>query len=211
MAEGEVMASPASSPLESSPPGIEPPAPASDQADSVRFEDALQDNATDLLAYLLRRIDRDDAPDVLGEVFATAWRRRGDAPDDIWQVRMWLFGIARKSLANARRTHSRRFALVDRLAESLAVDASYPGSEDDERAREVRDAVADLPGKQRELVRLVHWDGFTLSEAAEIAGIRPSTARTHYARARQRLAHQLGDDAATPVGSRWQSTARAGS
>ncbi|MBN0038924.1 hypothetical protein JN535_01895 [Cellulosimicrobium cellulans] len=55
----------------------------------------------------------------------------------------------------------------------------------------MRAAVVQLPARQRELVRLVHWDGFTLAQAAEVAGIRASTARTHYARARVALETQL--------------------
>lgn len=159
-------------------------------------EQALRANAADLLRYLLRRIDRDEAPDVLAEVFMTAWRRRDVVPQDPLRARMWLFGVARRTVANHRRTATRADALTARLRAALAATAadqaaSYPGSEVDERDDAVRDAVAALPPRQRELVRLVHWDGMTLVEAAEIAGIRASTARSHYARARDRLTHAL--------------------
>jgi RNA polymerase sigma-70 factor (ECF subfamily) len=159
-------------------------------------ERALRSNAADLLRYLLRRIDRDEAPDVLADVFMTTWRRRDVVPQDPLRARMWLFGVARRTVANHRRSGTRASALTARLRvaleESVASGAtSYPGSVADEREREVRAAVAALPPRQRELVRLVHWDAMTLTEAAEIAGIRASTARSHYARARERLEREL--------------------
>lgn len=162
-----------------------------------RAEDALRANAPDLLAYLVRRMERQDAPDVLGEVFATAWRRRRDLPADPTAARMWLFGVARRTLANQRRSAARASALTANLRSLMRMpdgDAPHPGSEDYERGREVREAIAHLPPRQRELVRLVHWDGFSLIEAAQVAGIRASTARTHYARARERLTQLLAID-----------------
>ncbi|WP_281861178.1 RNA polymerase sigma factor [Salana multivorans] len=162
-----------------------------------RVEAALRASSSDLLGYLLRRTDRDDAPDVLSEVFVTVWRRRDVVPEDPTRARMWLFGVARRTLANHRRSRSRASALTERLQTALTDalpalrEAGFPGSESGERAREVRAAVQALPPRQRELVALVHWDGFSLTEAAEIAGIRASTARSHYARARERLAELL--------------------
>lgn len=159
-----------------------------------RAEDAIRANAEDLLAYLTRRVDPSDAADVLSAVFAVAWRRRADLSTDPTAARMWLFGVARRTLANHRRAGFRATAATDRLRAALAStpDPPGPGSDAHERAREVREAIERLPARQREMVRLVHWDGFTLAEAAEIAGLRASTARTHYARARETLARQLG-------------------
>jgi len=60
----------------------------------------------------------------------------------------------------------------------------YPGDEDAAARQEVREAIAELTARQREIVMLVHWEGFTLVDAAHHLRIRPSTARTHYERAR---------------------------
>lgn len=157
-------------------------------------ERAIRANAPDLLGYLVRRIEPQQAPDVLAEVLATAWQRRAKLPREETAARMWLFGVARRTLANARRTRLRDDVLTERLRLIVTTTPgpSYPGSDEGERNREVRDAVGHLPPRQRELVRLVHWDGFSLTDAAQIAGVRASTARTHYQRARETLAAQLG-------------------
>jgi RNA polymerase sigma-70 factor (ECF subfamily) len=52
---------------------------------------------------------------------------------------------------------------------------------------EVRDAIARLQPDLAEIVRLVHWDGFSLTDAAEIVGIPASTARGRYLRAKEEL------------------------
>jgi len=38
-----------------------------------------------------------------------------------------------------------------------------------------------------ELVRLVHWDGLTITDAAEVLGIPASTAQGRYQRAKELL------------------------
>ena len=48
-----------------------------------------------------------------------------------------------------------------------------------------------LPPELVELVRLIHWEGFTIAEASTLVDIPPSTARTRYAKARQLLKQEL--------------------
>lgn len=158
-------------------------------AEDVRS--ALRAEAADLLAYFERRVEvRADAADLLSETMLQAWRRRDALPDLAAEQRMWLFAVARHVLANHRRSGRRRTALVDRLrARVAAVPLEDPGE-----ASAVRDAVHRLPGPQRELVMLVHWDGFTLAEAAEVLGVNASTARGRYATARQALRASLGEE-----------------
>ncbi|HWV49035.1 MAG TPA: sigma factor [Microbacterium sp.] len=71
---------------------------------------AFEASASDLLAYLSRRANADDAPDLLGEAMIVAWRRVEELPADPERARMWLFGIARGTLQNHARGERRRFA-----------------------------------------------------------------------------------------------------
>lgn len=158
---------------------------------SPRGLDAIAANAADLLAYFERRAEPADAADLLSETMITAWRRLPDLPDDDTEARMWLFGIARGILANARRASVRRWKLAERLRGHLE---SRPVHHDDADAIDVRDAVRRLPDDLRDLIGLVHWEGFTLEEASKIIGIPSSTARGRYQSARRRLAEML-----TPV------------
>jgi RNA polymerase sigma-70 factor, ECF subfamily len=68
-----------------------------------------------LLAYAVRRVaDPADAADIVAETFLVAWRRLDEVPPDE-QARPWLFGVARRVLANYYRGEHRRHALGERL------------------------------------------------------------------------------------------------
>ena len=146
--------------------------------------EALQGTAPDLLAYFERRVQpREDAADLLSEVMTQAWRRVDALPSDVERRRMWLFTIAHNVLFNHARTNRRRSALTERIRQQLADEPTPDHSE----TAAVRDVVRRLPHAQRELVMLIHWDGFSIREAAELLGLNPSTARSRYAAAREAL------------------------
>ena len=68
-----------------------------------------------MLAYVLRRVERaEDAGDVVAETFLVAWRRMDKVPAGD-EARLWLYGVARRQLANQRRGELRRSRLADRL------------------------------------------------------------------------------------------------
>jgi RNA polymerase sigma-70 factor (ECF subfamily) len=52
---------------------------------------------------------------------------------------------------------------------------------------EVRDAIDHLDPKIAKVVRLVHWEGFTLAQTAAILDMPASTVRNHYQQAKQQL------------------------
>ncbi len=165
-------------------------------SEATRLTAALTDASAALLAYLARRVGPDDAADLLGETMVVAWRRVADLPQEPERARMWLFGIARGTLRNHARGERRRWALADRIRGSVSVDAASPPADD---GAEVRDAIERLDPDLAELVRLVHWDRFSLAEAAEILGIPASTARGRYQRAREELRAALGVVAGLPA------------
>jgi RNA polymerase sigma-70 factor (ECF subfamily) len=92
----------------------------------------------------------------------------------------WLYGIARRILANQRRASERRIRLFEGLRADSSSDATTP-----ELARgdgRILEALRRLRPDDQELVRLVVWEG--LGHAA-IAVVRGTVAiRLHRARAR---------------------------
>lgn len=155
---------------------------------STALRAALRGNADDLLAYFERRVEpRADAADLLAETMLQAWRRHDAAPQDPTEIRMWLFGIARNVLSNHERGRRRRLNLAGKLRATLR-QAVTPSAEDEVA---VRDAVERLDPERRELIKLVHWDGFTVAEAAGILGLKASTARGWHASAKEELRASL--------------------
>lgn len=147
----------------------------------------LRDTSDDLLRYFLRRLDREDAADALADVMTTAWTRVSAMPDETEQARMWLFGIARNVLLHAHRGNVRRSQLADRMRITLSLRSAPPADE----GAETRDAIDRLDGDLAELIRLVHWDGFSITDAATLLEIPSSTARGRYQRAKEALREAL--------------------
>jgi RNA polymerase sigma factor (sigma-70 family) len=155
------------------------------------FEQVYRTSGSAVLGYALRRCaSREDALDVVAETFATGWRRRADMPADPDEARPWLFGIARRCLANAARGSMRADRLGERLARALGPGAVPDPATLHERSsdfRLVHRALQDLPDSDRELVTLVAWEGLTPAQAAAVLDLTPGAARVRLHRARTRL------------------------
>jgi len=171
-----------------------------------RFEEAYRSCGSAVLGYALRRSSsREDALDVVAETFTTAWRRRADMPTDPAEMRPWLFGIARWCSANVARSGTRSDRLGERLAASLTVPDTDPGTlhEDAASGRRVLDALGELSADDRELVTLIAWEGLTPAQAAVVLDVSAGTARVRLHRARARLR------AALPTPTYGEETGRA--
>jgi DNA-directed RNA polymerase specialized sigma24 family protein len=83
---------------------------------SEHFERLYAQNFDRVAAYLLARTDRETAADALASTFELVWRRIADVPTEPLP---WLLGVARRVLANARRSASRQAALVRSLSSRL--------------------------------------------------------------------------------------------
>ena len=148
---------------------------------------ALSLSSTSLLAYFQRRLGAQDAADALAEVMVTAWRRADVLPVDDEEARMWLFVVARNVLSNIERGERRRWRLANRLRSTLVAEDA-PSAD---AGAEVRDAISRLEPALAELVRLIHWDGFSVADAAQVLDISASTARSRYQRAKRDLLESL--------------------
>jgi RNA polymerase sigma-70 factor (ECF subfamily) len=159
-----------------------------------RFEELYAAHRVSLLGYALRRTDNtDDAADVLAETFLTAWRRLDDVPPGE-QGRLWLYGAARRVLANHRRGERRRLALADRLKAELAMTYQQPDYIGG--VAEIATAFRRLSVADQDLLALAGWEGLAPGEIAMVIGCSRNAARIRLHRARRRLAAEL--ERATP-------------
>jgi RNA polymerase sigma-70 factor (ECF subfamily) len=150
----------------------------------VRFSDLYRDHTRELLGYALRRsADPDDAADVVAETFLIAWRRLGEVPLG-GEARLWLYGTARRVLANQDRGTRRRDRLTERLRDELR--QQLPAHQAQEGSAFL-EALAGLGEADRELLMLIGWEELTPTQAAQALGISPFAARTRLHRARRRL------------------------
>jgi RNA polymerase sigma-70 factor, ECF subfamily len=148
-----------------------------------RFELLVAQVYEPLQRFLLRRADPATADDVLGEVLLVLWRRLDDVPAEA--PLPWSYGVARKCLANARRTAVRQEQLVRRVAAERPVQAP-----EDDRLDE---ALAALPEDDRELLRLWAWERLPPREIATALGISANATAIRLHRAKKRLRALMTD------------------
>jgi RNA polymerase sigma factor (sigma-70 family) len=148
--------------------------------------------------YVLRRAQPEDVGDVLAEVFLTAWRRFEQIPAEPLP---WLYGVARRVLANDRRASQRRTDLNDRLADQPRQhDAGY--AEEVIAETDVARAFDQLGADDQEVLRLALWEELTPAEIARVLDQKPVAVRVRLHRARHRLRKQLNSSRpALPTGA----------
>lgn len=144
-------------------------------------------------AYALRRAVPDLADDVCAEVWAIVWRRIDDVPDDALP---WLYGVARRTLANHRRAERRRLALGERLRAMAGDPVPAPELPGDSALGR---ALARLGERDREVLLLTAWEDLPPERAAAALGIKPGTFAVRLHRARRRLADELESERAADV------------
>lgn len=140
-------------------------------------------------AYCARRVGAVDAADAVSQVFAVAWRRRDDVPEDDGAA-PWLYGVARRILSHHWRSERRATRLVEKAGVQRHVDPPGPELAVVASAEHqlVRDAVMSLRSLDREVLLLSAWEGLTHSEIAEVLGATISAVEKRSARAKVRLA-----------------------
>ncbi len=165
--------------------------------DPIALEAFYREHVEAVQRFVARRVDGyEDAADLTAEVFLAAmhasrgYRADGAAP------RAWLYGIARRVVANHHRSTARARRVADRidareLLDEDAADRIVARIDSERAARELYRSLAALPERQRSVVELVAVDGLSLTEAAAALGISSGNARVRYHRARRQLATVL--------------------
>jgi len=165
-------------------------------SDAMLVERLPRDRSGDELRELYRRYagelfgfaasalgDREQAEEVVQDVFAQLWRHAGDYDQRRASVRTWLYAIARNRIVDAHRRAAARPKHAED-ADSLDNAAEIDAALDQAVLRwQITAALARLSPAHREVIRLAHYGGLTMREIAERIGIPLGTvkSRTSYA------------------------------
>lgn len=149
-----------------------------------RFEALAAEVWEPLQRYLRRRCAPDDVDDVLAEVLLVLWRRLDDVPADALP---WAYGVARRVLANTRRSNERRLSLVSRLKRERPAEPAVPDDLVGAALRRLREG-------DREVLRLWAWEGLEPRDLAVVLECSAGAAATRLSRARAALRSELGQD-----------------
>lgn len=157
--------------------------------DAEAFAELFRAHWSAVHAYARRRsADDGDAHDVAAETFTVAWRRFAELPDD--HVLPWLYRTAANVLANRDRAARRRLRLV---AKSASQPPPQLARVDDVVTDDLAlaEAFTSLSPDQRELLRLVAWEGLSNDEIATVLDISSNAVASRVSRARARFEEAL--------------------
>lgn len=146
-----------------------------------------------LMRYAARRVDDNQPAECVAETFTIAWKRLDDLRDG--DPLPWLYGIARRVLANDRRARFRR----RRLAERLIAETPYSSDDHAEGVAQrvdLAEALEALSPRDLECLRLAEWERLSAADAATVMGCSTVAYKVRLHRARRRLAATYAGEAA---------------
>ena len=143
-----------------------------------RFEQIYADHRAAVRAYVRRRAPEALVDDVVSETFVVCLRKIERVPA---QPLPWLYAVAWKTLANERRKQARNGG-----SQALPFAAPAPVGDG-----VLATAFNSLSERDREVLRLVAWEGLSLTDAATVLGCSGVACRVRYHRAKARLASRL--------------------
>ena len=144
-------------------------------------------HATALFGYaqsLLR--SRQEAEDLIHDVFLEAWRRSADYSADRGSVRAWLLVRVRSRALDRLKSAGRPRVVSSEPPESAAL----PSSVGDQRR--VRELLSQMPEAQQEVIVLGYFEGLSTVEIAEKLGIPAGTVKSRTRAALAALRTVLG-------------------
>jgi RNA polymerase sigma factor (sigma-70 family) len=167
-----------------------------------------------LKSFIRKRVtNKEDAEDILQDVFYQLVKAVNSAMNPIEHVSAWLYRVARNTIINkgikkqeeelpVYRDEDSDREIMKELSEILFSNETASPSPETEYLRslvwtELEKSLAELPPEQREIFELTELDGIPVKEISETTGVAVNTllSRKHYAvlHLRKRLAGLYAD------------------
>jgi RNA polymerase sigma-70 factor, ECF subfamily len=165
-------------------------APARAQLDDKAFDELFRESAADVHAYAISLLgSKAAAEDVTALAFERLYRARARLDHGRGTPRAWLFAIARNAALDELRRRQRQpqSELPEELPGDRGLDEAF---EQLARRATVRDALAALPLREREVVLLKFHGQLSNSELAKALDVSESNAGSRLHRALTRLREQ---------------------
>ncbi len=162
-----------------------------DEASLARLYDQYRVILFGLLVRILN--SREEAEDVLQEVFLQVWRRAGDYDEQRGKPFTWLVTLTRSRAIDRLRVLSARQRLATSVAQDQPAEASDALKETvhSEQKDIVRQALEELPEEQRRTLLLAYFEGLTQTEIAAKLNAPLGTVKTRMRSAMTKLRETL--------------------
>jgi len=158
------------------------------QGCSVCFEELFHRYCRQVYSVAFRILrDRAETEDIVQEVFLSIFLQQERFDPSRATMRTWILQFAYfKALLRRRYLRVRNFYKQEEISETVEIRRRQPtetfGLTAPEWARYVESGIANLNPRQRQVIELVHFDGYTLQEAAEKSRESLANTRNYYYR-----------------------------
>jgi len=167
------------------------------RGDAAAFEIVVERHQGAAFSLAYRMVGtRSTAEDVAQEAFLSLWRSNTRYDRARGSVRTWILGIVHNRAIDALRrnmVHDRRRAsdegIEERFEAKERTDVEV-GRRDE--AREVRDAIGELPAEQSQVIELAYFGGFTHTEIATMLKAPVGTVKGRMRLGLAKMRNQLG-------------------
>lgn len=148
--------------------------------------------STKLKQFILKRVsDKDDAEDILQEVFMKIHSNIGTLRDKS-KIQSWIYTITRNTIIDYYRSQKPMLELPETLLETLPVKEDPIKSDVIKEVSQcIKTLVNYLPDKYRKALILTEYQGLIQKKMGEKLGLSPSGAKSRVQRARAKLKEML--------------------
>jgi len=157
------------------------------EGDTVAYRELMRRHAAPLRHYTLRLMKQEaEAEDVVQETFLRLWQRAADYKPQAARAKTWLYRIAHNLCIDRLRAKK---PVADLDADELPPQSASQAALLDEKRRAERlgAALAELPERQAAAVTLVHLEGLSGAEAAQVLDVSEGALESLLSRARKAI------------------------
>ena len=165
-------------------------------SDTKAYDELMERYEAKLLRYIRRlaQLNVQDAEDILQDVFLKAYVRIGDFDCDL-RFSSWIYRITHNAVISEYRRSSKRkgdIEIEEAPIKALLDDINIPAEMDKSILQKtVREALDELPIKQREPLELFYFEDKTVNEISDIIRKPTGTVGTLMSRGKKHLKRRL--------------------
>jgi len=176
------------------------------QADPAAFEELMRRYQRVIFAYAMASTgSREDAEEVTQDVFVKVYRA-AHRFDSQYSFTTWLYTIASNTCKNKHRARRRHRAVsLDTENSAVIAVSEQPGPLEAYQRRldvaEVRQAIAELPPRYREVLYLRYVEAMSYKEIAEVLGLSLGNVEARIFRGKGKIRQSLMQRKPRPAGT----------